>query len=247
MLLIINGSTVPAFSDFPEDLDAYWNEVYEVGQQMVSEKQMVLPRELLAKARPDECFYGVPDPENPDQWPEAPNVYDPENNENCDHNKVNQAYIWGMTKVGDNIWFGTGPNVHCLVTSNYLGFSEDRADAEALYACEFAHSRYLLDLLDEVPDLFTSNIDITEIPMEKLGDWRPPRIFVYNTRTRKLTEKTPQYVPFLGLVYKYPETLVNATIGIRSAGNIGNLVLLAGPSGFGASIYMLLTTTPVNT
>ena len=233
LLLIFCGVAAPAFSDFTDDLDAYMDEAYAEGKRLVNEKQMVLPRELLAKAVPDECFYGIADPENPDQWPEAPNVYDPDYDETCHHNKVNQAYIWGMTKVGDDIWFGTGPNVHCLVTSNYLGVTESYVDTETLYACEFDHSRYLLDLLDEIPDLFTSDIDISQIPMEKLGDWRPPRIFTYNTKTKRLVEKTPLYIPFLGIVYTFPETLVNATIGLRSAGCIGNLVFLAGPSGFG--------------
>ncbi len=58
---------------------------------------------LLAKAAPDECFDGIGV-----DYPAGPPCA-------TGKAKVNQAYIWGMAKAGDDIWFGTMANTHCLV------------------------------------------------------------------------------------------------------------------------------------
>ena len=231
VLLILLSPTLPAYSNFTENLNSYLADSYEFGLNAVNERKPSLPIEILAKAKPDECFYGITDPENPGAAPA--NVYDPDNTVFCSHNKVNQAYVWGMTKAGDDIWFGTGPNVHCLVSANYLDYTE--LEGDEAFACEFGASRYLPDLLEQIPASFRNDYDLSQIPMEQIGDWRPPGIFVYNTRTRVLTEKTPFYqpMPILGARYRFPETLINATIGVRSAGTLNNVVILAGPSGFG--------------
>src|SRR5689334_12100636 len=49
-------------------------------------------------------------------------------------------------------------------------------------------------------------------------DWRPPEIFSYDLRSKILTPKSSE------------APLLNGTIGIRSAGSLGNVVILAGPA-----------------
>ena len=234
-LLLFNLAVPPLFAetDDPESvlgpLTSYWKDHEDQGTVIAATEQPLLPVERLAKARPDECFFGILDPENPVAPPLPANVYDPEQTMACDHNKVNQAYVWGMVKSGDNIWFGTGANVNCLVQSFYLGLSDYELDNEA-YVCEFGNSQYLKDLIAGLPDLVdTGSIDISELPMDIIGDWRPSKIYVYNTLTKTLTDKTPLSNP----LFSYPETLMNATFGIRSAGTLGNVVILAGPSALG--------------
>lgn len=152
-----------------------------------------------AKAQPDECFYGLGN-EN--------NFYNPEgvSCETCaageGESKVNQAYVWGLTKASDNLWFGTAPNVHCMVLGGYLG-STGPVETSS-YACEFGLSPY-------APP-FPSG--------DAIGDWRPPRLFKYNTQTRVLNDITPA------------DPLVGTTLGIRSAGSHNGVAILAGP-GFG--------------
>ena len=58
----------------------------------------------LAKAKPDECFNGIGQP-----YPVGPPCAEGQS-------KVNQAYVWGLTRIGNDVWFGTGANVNCLVS-----------------------------------------------------------------------------------------------------------------------------------
>lgn len=120
--------------------------------------------ELLAKAKPDECFHGIGNPNNIYPFP-----YDDfcsqciENSEPNGRPKTNQAYVWGLTKSGDSIWFGTAPNPLCVVMSAYLGASGPMQNES--YSCEFDQSQYS--------------------PQPELGgDWRPPEIWVYDTATK---------------------------------------------------------------
>lgn len=146
----------------------------------------ILMSQLLAKADPDECFNGIGEP-----YPDGPP---------CDEgiSKVNQAYVLGLTKSGDDLWFGTAPNVHCLVLGTYLGANIPHETAS--WVCEFGSSQFSPPL----PDF--------------IGDWRPPRIFAYSTENGELVEKTPDH-PLIGL-----------TLGIRSAGTLGDVVILGGPT-----------------
>ena len=145
----------------------------------------ILSRQLLAKAQPDECFYEIGSP-----YPPGPP---------CEYGipKVNQAYVWGLTKTGTQLWFGTAPNVHCLVISGYLGITTPHETDS--WVCEYGSSQFSPPL----PDI--------------LGDWRAPQIFKYDTLSSQLTEMTPA------------EPLLNSTLGIRSAGTNGQVVMLAGP------------------
>ncbi|HSF80280.1 MAG TPA: hypothetical protein VLA49_03545 [Anaerolineales bacterium] len=154
--------------------------------QALAPAEPILTRDLLAKAAPDECYdgIGVPYPPGPPCEQGVP--------------KVNQAYVWGLAKAGENLWFGTAPNVHCQVFGGFLGVVTPH-ETES-WVCEFAESQYSPPL------------------PETIGDWRPPHIYMYDLFTRTLTEKSPLDPRF------------RSTAGLRSAGTLGGVVILAGPS-----------------
>src|SRR5512133_1382582 len=81
---------------------------------------------LLAKAKPDECFNGIGQPITK---PDANGV------SATGKPKVNDAYVWGLTKVGDNLFFGTLANTLCLVESGCLGVETGHIARE--WVCEF--------------------------------------------------------------------------------------------------------------
>ena len=174
-----------------EQLDAlseYWLGAYPAPQAVEGElPTTLLARELLAKAQPDECFNGI-------GLPYSGTV------PVCEYGmpKVNQAYVWGLVKPGEDLWFGTAPNTHCVVFGAYLGITTPITTES--YVCEFGESQVS-------PPLPAA-----------AGDWRPPDLFRYNTRTRTLTEVTPL------------DPLVVRTGGIRSAGTLDGVVLMGGPS-----------------
>ncbi len=58
----------------------------------------------------------------------------------------------------------------------------------------------------------------------RLGDWRPPQIFEYNPDTMALIDRTPT------------DMIANPTLGLRSAGSLNGVVLLAGPSFDGTAV-----------
>lgn len=159
-----------------------------------------LNRELLAKAKPDECFFGIGDTRN---------SYTPSGIEcgSCldgSQPKVNQAYVWGLAKTDKDLWYGTGPNVHCLVISGFLG-SDSPIQTDS-YACEYGDSQF--------DSGFPSPIK------ETLGDFRPPRIYRYNLDSKVNQDITPSYST---------ATLLPVTLGIRSAGAHNGVVFFAGP------------------
>ena len=135
----------------------------------------------VAKARPDECY-------------DNGTVGEPDEFDICTFGtpKTNQAYVWGLARSG-NLWFGTAPNVLCLVMSA-MGVPPIEAPD---FVCEF---------------------DEADNATNRLGDWRTPQIFEYDPATMLLTERTPQ------------DLMDNETLGIRSAGALDGVVLLAGPS-----------------
>ncbi len=194
------GSAAAADDDLAE-LEAYWLDAY--GAETAAPLETLAPeratlerttgargslvRRLLAKAEPDECFRGLGDPTN--EFGATA----------CDDGtwKVNQAYVWGLTEARRTLWFGTAPNVHCLVVGTFLG--QELPHQTDSWVCEFGESNL-------VPPLPAA-----------VGDWRPPQIFSFDTRTGLLTERTP------------PDPLVGTTVGIRSTGSLGKVAFLAGP------------------
>lgn len=110
--------------------------------------------ELLAKASPDECFYGVGEA----------NTYDPDkfDLEKCNsaggRPKTNESYIWGMTKSDNKIYFGTHANARCFNFNN----AESYQTAD-LWVCEKGRENNTNPIVDK--------------------DHRPPSMYVYNTQT----------------------------------------------------------------
>jgi hypothetical protein len=116
---------------------------------------------LLAKAPPDECFIaiGVRTPINEDG--------------SCDEGipKVNQSYVWGLTKTRARLWGGTGPNVLCLVSGTLLGTGTPiENDA---WVCEYGEGPF-------VPPASAGT-----------GDWRPAIIFSYDLIADRFVDRTP--------------------------------------------------------
>jgi len=137
-------------------------------------------KKLLAKARPDECFQGVGNPLNlNDPWlgfyanypgdlgkEQIRACLDTEINDYQTPNghaqpKTNQAYVWGLTKYSENLWFGTIPNTHCLVITGFLGIGASSMNSS--WVCE---------------------------GLNEVTDFRPPRAFFYNLKKKKLVEVT---------------------------------------------------------
>jgi hypothetical protein len=140
---------------------------------------------LLAKAPADECYYGIGNPGNGPL--SAANLPD------CTGGKpkVNQAYVWGLTKSDKNVWFSTVANTHCLVMDIYMGVS--------------------------IP--FENTSWVCEFDTQPTTDFRYPKVYSYDTRSDTLTDKTSLIV----------SPLLLTTVGIRSAGSLGNLVIFGGP------------------
>lgn len=162
-----------------------------------------LGNKILAKAPSDECFVDVGSPLN---------SYDPAfypNGVKCTAPavpKVNQAYVWGLTKSGSKLWFGTVANTLCLVVGGILGFSDPIETPS--YVCEFNQNQQFH------------------------SDSRPPQILSYEPKHKKLTAFTMLQIPQL-----------QSTLGLRSAGSLGNMVFLAGPS-WGFSVNMFAFDSP---
>ena len=151
----------------------------------------------LAKAKPDECFNGIGQP-----YPVGPPCA-------TGQAKVNQAYVWGLTQVGKMIWFGTGANVHCLVSGNTLGLAKPTANSD--WTCEYAESQAVKN--------------DPAIPAG-IGDMRPPEVWTYDTATHKSVNKSAE------IIAKSPDDALRLshTVGLRAAGTFGNVVLLGGPA-----------------
>jgi hypothetical protein len=164
---------------------------------------------LLAKAPPDECYYGMGNPGNgPSSAGNLPAC-------TGGQPKVNQAYVWGLVKNGPRLWLGTIANTHCLVMGAYLGLSIPMEDLS--WVCEFG----------------------APPGSNPFGDFRTPRVYTYDTATDTLTDKTA-----LILAAGAPHTnRLNSTIGLRSAGSIGDLVILAGPGFGGINLFAFNGTT----
>jgi hypothetical protein len=146
---------------------------------------------LLATAVPDECFYGVGDVNN--QYPLAGTC-------NVGRLKTNEAYVWGLTKSGDNIFFGTGQNIHCLVIRGYLGGTDPVLTDD--YVCEMGQG---------------PNNPATGA----FGDSRPPGLYLYTERGG--------LVSLLGRLSPTAKQLRLYTLGIRSGGSHQGVAFLAGP------------------
>ncbi|MBI5550256.1 MAG: hypothetical protein HY911_02025 [Desulfobacterales bacterium] len=166
---------------------------------------------LVAKAPVDECFNGIGG--------------DYIAGSSCSSNqkpKTNQSYVWGLTKAGDNLWFGTAANMLCLIRAYdaYENGLEASPYWNGLWTCEFDEGQYVKTQMPSVtvPSIFS--------------DYRPPKIYTYNITTKVLTDKT------LEITNPQAQLLLQATFGLRSAVTFGNYVFLSGPMALGAGINL---------
>lgn len=150
--------------------------------------------EVVAHAQADECFVGLGQPSGgvPPCTQGRP--------------KVNDAYVWAMTAVGDAVYFGTASNVLCgtgnaSLTSGTqnIPYVQDPT-LSSTKVCEKDLSQYSAHVEQGYP-----------------GDWRPPHIYRYDP-AGGLVEITPN------------DPLIQETVGLRAAGQARNVVLLAGPA-----------------
>ena len=158
--------------------------------------EMIASERMLAKAQPDECYTGV------GGIPTQPPCFGPS------QEKVNEAYVWGLTKSGDRLWFGTAPNVHCLVMGGYLGLTNPVETPS--YVCEFGSSALAKSI---------------GLPAE-IGDFRPPHAYIYDLSGTDASARLQEIqIPDPGAAIAFSQTL-----GIRSAGSNAHIVFLAGPA-----------------
>ena len=159
------------------------------------ESTQTLTRTVLAKADPDECY--DPDTGQHTSFLEdgtCPTGYQP---------KVNQAYVWGLTRTGSDLWFGTAPNVHCLVMNYYLGL-ESKIQTDS-FVCTAVGA------------------DPTD---HDQTNFRAPNVFVYDEAAEALVPLTNAILASGGLdAYR-----LGTTVGLRSAATNDGVVFLAGPS-----------------
>jgi hypothetical protein len=121
-----------------------------------------------------------------------------------------------MVKSGTDIWFGTSANQFCTVLGTYLstiqqmiGFQDFPLLTDS-FVCEFGFS-------DFCKNFTPTNPHLPSLP-KPLGDWRPPKIYVYNTQTKTRTDRTPA------------DPLIQDTLGIRASGAMGNTLIMGGPN-----------------
>jgi hypothetical protein len=113
------------------------------GEQLLDESWKV-----VAKAPVDECFKGV----GQGQYPIQGGCSDGEP-------KKNEAYVWGLTRYGDNLFFGTGSNITCMAIELYGGG-------------EIQYPKYYYRPNDMVCE-FSEN-------GQGMKDWRPPSMNMYS-------------------------------------------------------------------
>lgn len=168
----------------------------------------------LAKAEVDECFNGVGN-----YYKEGPNCSSGE------RKKANQSYLWGLTKFDDTLWFGTAPNMICMVHA-FASYENSEYDPQPyqgnLWTCEYEEGQYL-----------DSEMASLNVP-EKFNDYRPPKIYTYDISTSTLTEKSS------AITNATAQLLLQSTFGLRSAVAYGNYVILSGPRALGSGINIFL-------
>ncbi|HVV81554.1 MAG TPA: hypothetical protein VHE35_00700 [Kofleriaceae bacterium] len=167
----------------------------------------VLDKLRLAKAPVDECFNGIGQP-----------VTYPDEHGVCATGvpKVNESYVWGLTKSGSSLWFGTASNVLCGVLYGYLEVTEPVGGAPGDdYVCE------------------RSVAANPAIGMPARTDSRVPSIYELDLTTRHLIQWAGPVNGVSGGHAKGWTTdatkLLTLTSGFRSAGSLGDTVILAGP------------------
>lgn len=168
---------------------------------------------VRVKASPDECYAGLGknvrfdfiNQANPSQ-PCAPGKMP----------KVNQSYVWGTVLDGNIIWFGTTSNGQCITQG---GLSRDPSQLTPYetdsWACEFGLSPY-------------STVNGGQLP-PIIGDFRPPRFYMYNRTTRQVTDISPR-APVTAANPLGLDALWLQLRGARAAALVGNYIVVGGPA-----------------
>jgi hypothetical protein len=157
--------------------------------------------EKLAAAQPDECYSGFGmrvDPVSEDPFT-CPDLGDPEHPDYAIP-YTSQSYVWSLTQHENNLWFGTGANVVCTTTGAF--YSEVNPSERGSAVCEYGES-WVAEAFPNLPSVY--------------GDWRPPKIYLYDLNTKQLIDRTP-----------YGDGNINRTFGLRSAGSHNGVVFFAG-------------------
>lgn len=155
----------------------------------------IMDFELLERAQPDECFAGV-GVDYPDFNPDG----------TCPEDsvpKTNEAYIWGLTKSGSKLWFGTAANVNCIVNGGALGATNPELTRS--WVCEYGQSQPARE--GQV--------------RASIGDWREPSLYRYDIDTGELVKKSDD-MNFIASWF------LGQTRGIRSACSVDGVVMLMG-------------------
>jgi len=179
----------------------------------------------LAEAAPDECYVTaelVPDSAPPVYThpggvpPQIP-VFDGENY-TCAEGalpKTNEAYLWGLAEASNRLWFGSVANVPCLIVGSMFDFfppaERTYGTGSVAQVCEYGASW-----------IFEAGIS----KPKGLGDWRAPSINFYDLATGEAhyhLEKGELAADPIG------KERLEETLGLRSAGAMGDIVFLAGP------------------
>jgi hypothetical protein len=93
--------------------------------------------------------------------------------------KVNQSYIWGIVADGNFIYFGTTSNGQCLTQGGLVPDPSNLTPYETdSWACEFGVSPYSPTPLPPI-----------------IGDFRPPRFYIYNRTTGEVRDISPKVTP----------------------------------------------------
>ncbi len=179
-----------------DDLQQYWTASHWDRAVETSVEKSDFVVSMLAKARPDECYLGMGED----------NIYpfDFGAGECTGRPKANESYVFGLTRAGDTLWFGSAPNMGCLVygTIAEQGIPGGLIELQTNFSvCEYAAGVYGEE--NGLPD--------------HLADWRPPSIYTYDLNLEELTK------------IEIDEPRLFETLGIRSAGSFGDVVFLAGP------------------
>ena len=98
----------PAHALSERDLQDFWLDLYPAEADQAPARASDDNVMLLAKAVPDECFIGIG----------ADNLYPFDFDlQTCSDGvpKTNESYVFGLAKAGPELWFGTAPNMGCLV------------------------------------------------------------------------------------------------------------------------------------
>ncbi len=173
--------------------------------------------DVLAQAQPDEYFFGRGDPRNL-YVPEGIDMAQCYVSSGLPKPKVNDSYVWGLAKSGDDLYFGTVANGSVLVSGTYFGSILGDPDASAgsssfVQVSEFGKGAYIQSL--GLPGRY--------------GDWRPPNLYRFNLVTRTLTRLGPTLPP-------EAQAHLFSLEGVRSGGSVApntantkGLVMLAGP------------------